>query len=104
VNATTNPATSANVEAAKAIRAEVRAMAKTDPRLSGAKVSVTAGHASLMSEVNVRVTDFRDGSPPDCGDEGAKALARDLWVSIERHWREDGRTRFSGVAINGRSF
>jgi len=93
--------TSDNVTAAKAIRAELRAMAKADPRLSGAKVSVTAGHASLMSEVNVRITGYADGGRPDRHDKSAQGLAHDLWAVVEKYWQTDGRHRFSDIYING---
>lgn len=96
--------TSANVEAAKAIRAEVRALAKTDERLAGTKVSVTAGSASLMSEVKVRISGYADGTQPARHDKAAIALARDLWAIVNKHWTANSRMRFSDVYINDISF
>jgi hypothetical protein len=95
---------SENVIAAKAIRAELRRLATKDQRLTDATISVRATHASMMSDVTVRITGYADGQPPARHDTAAQALSRDLWAIVNRHWDHDGRIYFADVYVNGVSF
>jgi hypothetical protein len=113
--------TADNVVAAKAIRTQLRKMAKTDERLAGAKVRVVCDSASLMSSIAVKVEDYQGEvyAPAfsawlDSGMAGARPagwkntqvgeLADELYRIVAEHWQWDGRHRFADVQINGISF
>ncbi|KJE19739.1 hypothetical protein FF36_05994 [Frankia torreyi] len=79
---------SAVAGAAAQIRTELRARPGA---LSGAAISVTSDRASLLRIVRVRVD--QTGATP----EDTRAMARDVWTVVRRHWRGG-----SEVIVNGR--
>jgi hypothetical protein len=89
--------TAENVAAAKAIRAELRELVKTDPRLKDLKISVRAVSASLMSEVKVSA----EGYTGEFCDGGWHWIAGVLWDAVNKHWQYNNRHTFAAVRING---
>jgi hypothetical protein len=92
-------------EAARAIRADLRAAVKNGEfgeLPAGASISVRARYASCMSEVLVTIKGEQARAWAIAGtrlSDAAAETARRLMAIVDRHFDYDGRQRFAGVSL-----